>query len=78
MKNMRTKNKILKTADKVGKNHQGNYEISISFDLYGEGDDGDGCVADLENRIQNVFQEWVNIIKHSPNDYKIKNIRRNQ
>ena len=75
---MKTKNKIFKTADKLGQNHQGNYEIKLSFDLYGEGDKGDILVAELENIIRKKFEAWCDCIKMSPKNYKIDNIRYNK
>lgn len=75
---MRIKNKACKTADKLNKNHQGNYEISISFDLYGEGNEGDILVNDLQDMIECYFEGWHEWLKKSPKKYKIKNIRWNK
>jgi hypothetical protein len=75
---MKTKNKIFKTADKLSQNHQGNYEIRMSFDLYGEGNSGDILVADLEKKIRKAFEGWCYWLKQSPKNYKIENIRYNE
>ena len=61
-----------------GKNHQGHFEISVSFDVYGKSKNMEvgEFVAYIENGMQDEFNKHLGNILNK--DFEIKNIRWNQ
>lgn len=56
---MKVKNKIFKKGKDLNKNHLGNYQISVSFDIYGDkrfSRTADNYVKDIENVIMEKFK----------------------
>ena len=63
-----------------GKNHRGNYQISVSFDMFGNSrcQEPEAFVCCLETRMQEAFNKWMEYANIGANKFKIKNIKWNE